>query len=69
MSNQLHKHIVAITFINIKHPNQLKKGSGFLVSSNLVLTAAQNFYDAKERVFSEQVKIYPGQCGPLKKYF
>ena len=46
MTKQLHKHIGALTWSD-NRVNKLGKGTGILISVNLVLTCAHNIYDLK----------------------
>ena len=63
MGKQLHKHIgVVLTFDCF-----LKKvGSGFLVSPNLVITAAHIVCKLKSK---DNVVFYPGEYGYICSYF
>lgn len=64
MNEKLHKNIVAIVWKNSF--GLVGRGSGLLVSPNLVLTCAHNLYnDRFERVEEEYFRIYPGQHGSL----
>ena len=47
MSERIHKHICAI---NWRDEFKYGKGSGIMISRDLVLTAADNFYDPSNRV-------------------
>ena len=47
MSERIHKHICAINWID---QNLFGRGSGIMISRDLVLTAANNFYDPSNRV-------------------
>ena len=47
MSERIHKHICAI---NWRDEFKYGKGSGIMISRDLVLTAANNFYDPSNRV-------------------
>ena len=47
MSERIHKHICAI---NWRDEFNAGKGSGIMISRDLVLTAANNFYDPSNRV-------------------
>lgn len=69
MTKQLHKHIGALTYVNKIFPDQVGKGSGILISCNLVLTAAHNIYSHQNKILHQDIKFYPGQCGPLAKYY
>ena len=50
-------------------PDQLGKGTGILISCNLVLTAAHNIYSHQNKILHQDFKFYPGQCGALAKYY
>ena len=54
------RHIGALRFRNNKIKSQLF-GSGCLISSNLVLTAAHNIFRWGQE--SVDMEFYPGQCG------
>jgi V8-like Glu-specific endopeptidase len=54
--NILHRSIVAITLLT--NHKQFAVGSGFLISPNLVLTVAHNFYDKNYNSENENFKIY-----------
>lgn len=66
MNSRLHKNVVALIWRQKKYNmDQIGRGSGLLISKNLVLTSAHNFYNNLERVEISSVEIYPGQYGPL----
>ena len=66
MSKRPHSCIAAIIW---KEWGTTGMGTGFMISKNLVLTAAHNFYLSKTRVSDKSIKIYPGACGELKKCY
>ena len=64
MSELLHKWQVAIVWkLDQYQGNKVGRGSGLLISSDLVLTAAHNFYYNMKRVDNQRVNLYPGQFG------
>ena len=63
MRKRLHRFTSAIIW---KEGGQIGRGSGFLVSRNLILTVAHNLYRGISRVQKESIKIYPGAYGELK---
>ena len=44
-----------------------RKGSGILISPNMVLTVAHNLYDVDSRQTFKEIKFYPGLKGMLEK--
>ena len=64
MKNPIHKLIGAFTFRSRKS-DLLGKGTGTLISPDLVLTSAHNLYSWQTGEFYFDFKFYPGQCGPL----
>jgi V8-like Glu-specific endopeptidase len=67
LKNTLHLCIVAITFLT--HHKQLGVGSGILISSNLVLTVAHNFYDKNYNSENEHFKIYCEVKGEVENFY
>ena len=65
MTDSLHRHIGAIRFKCPTIPG-IGKGSGLLISPNLVLTCGHNVYRRQTRQKHVQIKFYPGLNGPLK---
>ena len=64
MQKRLHRFTAAIIW---KEGEQKGKGTGFLVSNDLILTVAHNFFDtAGIRIKKESISIYPGAFGELK---
>jgi V8-like Glu-specific endopeptidase len=64
MSELLHKWQVAIVWKLDQHQgSKVGRGSGLLISSDLVLTAAHNLYYDMQRVDNQRVNLYPGQFG------
>ena len=63
MSEKMHKNMVVI---NWKKEGAQGKGSGVLISKNLVLTCAHNFYSKIQRVEDKYFSIYPKHSGVLK---
>jgi V8-like Glu-specific endopeptidase len=64
-ASRLHKYIGAILAINKKKGGAPIKGSGVLISPDLVLTGAHNLWD-RGGGENSTFKFYPGLCGPLK---
>ena len=60
-----HKHIGSITFTSTK-THALGKGTGILISANLVLTCAHNIYDKINSQLFRDHKFYPGLNGILE---
>jgi V8-like Glu-specific endopeptidase len=48
---------------------QLGTGTGFLISSDLVLTVAHNIYSRKQGVRHTQILFFPGVSGSLPAAF
>jgi hypothetical protein len=68
MNEKLHKNIVAIIWRN--NFGMVGRGSGLLISPNLILTCAHNLYnDIFEIVESEHLNIYHGLYGTLGKSY
>ena len=65
MDEPLHSNTGALTFKSRKHP-ELGKGTGTLVASDLVLTAAHNLYSYQTGEFNFRFQFYPGLYGDLK---
>ena len=63
MGNVIHKNNVALLWRGTKH--QIGRGSGLLISRNLVLTCAHNFYNHGLRVDNGLFSVYPGLCGKV----
>ena len=64
MHKPMHRHIGALTFSSRRTPD-LGKGSGTLISPDLVLTAAHNIYNADTGEVHFNFRFYPGHCGLL----
>jgi V8-like Glu-specific endopeptidase len=56
LTNILHRSIVALTFLTPY--KQYAVGTGFLISANLVLTAAHNLYEKRYNLENEDFKLY-----------
>ena len=62
MSSRIHKFQTVI----ISRPqDSIGRGSGNLISPNLVLSAAHNFYFNKQPINLDLFYIFPGAYGPL----
>ena len=66
MGNAIHKNNVAILW---RSADQVGRGSGLLISRNLVLTCAHNFYNHGLRVADGLFSVYPGLCGKVGEGF
>ena len=66
MEHVLHKSIGALI---VRAINGFGKGTGMLISPNLVLTAAHNLYNSTTGEEHTDFKFYPGQNGTLTKYY
>ncbi len=68
MQQLLYKWQVAIVSkLDKKQGSQVVRGSGLLISSDLVLTAAHNLYYNMQQIDTKRVNLYPGQLGQLKR--
>ena len=67
VAKDLHKNNVAILWRDTK--NQIGRGSGILISKNLVLTCAHNLYWLGQRVNNNLFSIYPGLDGKLERAY
>jgi len=65
MSNKLHKNIVSIIWRESN--TRIGRGSGLLISPNVVLTSAHNLFYKGKRVPEKWFEIYPGLCGVVEK--
>ena len=65
MSKSIHKTIGPLIFRN-KANSLVGKGTGILISPNLVLTGAQNIWNRKANSENDEFAFYPGQYGELK---
>ena len=65
METPLHRYIGAITFRSRFNQKQLGKGTGTLISPNLVLTVAHNIYNRNTGEIYKDFKFYPQQFGKL----
>jgi V8-like Glu-specific endopeptidase len=63
---RLHKYIGAILANNKTMGKSIIKGSGILISPDLVLTCAHNVWFERGNQENYNIKFYPGLCGPLK---
>lgn len=62
----LHRSVGAITFLN-KY-KKFATGSGVLISRNIILTAAHNFYDKQRLSENTDFKFYLGADGKAEEY-
>ena len=63
MEEAIHKNIAVVLWM---HQNVVGRGSGLLISRNLILTCAHNFFNRnREMVDLSFYSIYPGQSGKL----
>ena len=66
MKEQLHRFMVAIVWRKeIFNSPKTGRGSGILISPNLVLTVAHNFYFDGDRVEDKFFELFVGQSGPM----
>ena len=62
MEQAIHKNIAVVLWM---HKNVVGRGSGLLISRNLILTCAHNFFYRNQMVDLSFYSIYPGQSGKL----
>jgi hypothetical protein len=67
MRQPLHRHIGLLCFRN-KENDSIGRGTGVLISPNLVLTAAQNVWSRTAKADNYEFMFYPGLNGDLKGY-
>lgn len=67
MEELLHKNIGPLIIHFKSLPGKPAKGSGLLISPNLVLTTAHNIYNHIKREKFQKCWFYPGQCGALNE--
>ncbi len=67
MRDLLHKNIGALLFKCKSAPGAIGRGSGLLISPDLVLTAAHNIYNGFLKEEFYDFRFYPGQSGPLEE--
>ena len=67
MTKVPHKHVVAIIWRN--HENEVGRGSGVLVSGNVVITCAHNLYHRTVPVHESWLEIYVAPWGELGKFY
>ena len=66
MKEQIHRFMVAIVWRKrISNSPKIGRGSGILISQNLVLTVAHNFYFDRDRVEDNCFELFVGQSGPM----
>jgi V8-like Glu-specific endopeptidase len=65
-SEQLHKFIGVLLSQNDKYPGNFIRGSGILISADLVLTAAHNVWCRDAQNKNKNFCFYPGHRGHLK---
>jgi V8-like Glu-specific endopeptidase len=66
MPELLHRHIGALLFTDTRTTYK-GKGSGILISPNLVLTSAHNIYN--RGILNTDFKFYPGLNGELQQFY
>ena len=64
MQNRLHRHIVAIIW---RMQGTVGRGTGLIISKDLVLTSAHNLYHNMMEVDRNLLEIYVSPHGTLKK--
>lgn len=75
MKDLLHKNIGALLCKCRSVPGQIVRGSGLLISPDLVLSVAHNIYNGSLREKYYDFCFYPGQSGaleygiPVESYF
>ena len=66
MRQRMHRFMVAIVWRRTKHGvPSVGRGSGVLISPNLILTVAHNFFHNRERVENLYFELFIGQRGKL----
>ena len=66
MGKSIHRHIGPLIFRN-QSDSLLGRGTGVLISPNLVLTAAQNVWSRRTKNENIELTFHPGQHGELRE--
>lgn len=63
----LHRSIGCITYLD--KDQQIQYGTGFMIASDIVITAAHNLYDKDYDFQYTDFKFYLGISGPAENYY
>lgn len=66
MTETLHRHIGVLLCKSKYHPGKLIKGTGLLISPDLVLTCSHNLVTKETLEDNYDFRFYPGHWGKLK---
>ena len=69
MDKPLHRHIGALIFKTSSESDSYAKGTGILISPDLVLTVAHNLCSMKSGENYTDFKFYPGHHGKMHEYY
>ena len=60
---------IGVLFWRVFNSTSIGKGTGILISPNLVLTVAQNVFPRGSLYNNFDIRFYPGQSGTLEQYY